>query len=261
VTTPLDIIKLAFKQAGIIGVGQTPLAEDTNDAFTLLNFMLAEWNKQRWLVYHLVDVAYTSNGSISYTVGIGQQFNVTRTDRLEAAFFRQTIPSVPNQIDYPLQIIEARETYNNIALKSLTSFPSYIFYDSAYPVGYVYPWPVPQANLYEVHITVKETLGQFTTLNQQILLPNEYFTALFYNLAVRLRPMYQLPPDPTTVALAKATLAVIRGANAQIPRLVLPNEINRGGIYNVYSDTFFSVAASLLCTYSIFHVLLGGILT
>jgi hypothetical protein len=228
-----------MKQAGILGVGQTPLAEDTNDAFTLVNMMLAQWNKQRWLVYHLVSIGYTSDGSQSYTVGIGQQFNVTRPDRLEAAFFRQTIPSVPNQIDYPLQIIEARETYNNIALKTLTSFPSYIFYDSAYPVGYVYPWPIPQANLYEVFITVKETLTQFATLTQQVLLPDEYYAALLYNLAVRLRSAYQLPPDPVTVGLAKSALAIIRGANAQIPRLVLPNEINRGGVYNVYSDTFF----------------------
>ncbi len=118
-------------------------------------------------------------------------------------------------------------------------FPSYIFYDSAYPVGYVYPWPIPQANLYEVHITVKETLTQFATLNQEILLPNEYYAALLYNLAVRLRSAYQLPPDPVTIGLAKAALAIIRGANTQIPRLVLPNEINRGGVYNVYSDTFF----------------------
>lgn len=237
--TPLNIITLSMKQAGILGVGQTPLAEDSNDAFTLMNFMLAQWSKKRWLVYHLVNSSFTSTGALFYTVGLGEQFNIKRPDRLEAAFFRQTIPSVPNQIDYPLQIIEARETYNNIALKNLTSFPSYIFYDSAFPVGFVYPWPLPQSNLYEIFITVKETLNQFTTLNQEILLPDEYYAALLYNLTVRLRAGYQLPPDPVMIGLAKDALAVIRGANTQIPRLVLPNEINRGGIYNVYSDTFF----------------------
>lgn len=238
-TTPLDIITLALKQAGVLGVGQTASAEDSNDSFTLLNFMLAQWSKKRWLVYHLVDVAFISTGAQSYTVGLGQQFNVKRPDRLEAAFFRQTIPSTPNQIDYPLEIIEARETYNDIALKTLTSFPSYIFYDSAFPIGFVYPWPLPQANLYEVHITVKETLAQFTTLDQDIVLPDEYFAAILYNLSVRLRPAYQMQPDPSITALAKDALAVIRGSNTQIPRLQLPRDLNRGGIYNVYSDTFF----------------------
>lgn len=238
-TTALDIITLALKISGVIGVGQTPLAEDANDAFTTLNMMLSQWQNKRWLIWHLIDVSFTSTGAQSYTVGTGQQFNCKRPDRLEAAFFRQLIPSTPNQIDYPLEIISARETYNDIALKTLTSFPSYIFYDSAYPIGFVYPWPLPQANLYSVHITIKEALNDFTSLNQVISLPEEYNAALLYNLAVRLRPAYQLPPEPTLLALAKDALAVIRGSNTQIPRLQLPRDLTRGGIYNVYSDVSF----------------------
>ena len=238
-TTPLDIINLAAKQAGILGVGQTLLAEDVNDAFTLLNFMLSQFQNQRWLIWHLIDVSYTSNGSQFYTVGPGQQFDCVRPDRIESAFFRQIIPSIPNQIDYPLEIISAREDYNKIALKTLTSFPSYVFYDSAFPIGFLYPWPLPQANLYAVHISIKETLANFVTLVQDIILPDEYMAALMYNLAVRLRSAYQLPPDPVTVGLAKSALAIIRGSNTQIPRLGLPRELNRGGIYNVYSDTTF----------------------
>lgn len=235
-TTPNDIIKLALKDSGVIGIGQTPSAEDTNDAFTRLNWMLAQWSKKRWLVYHLLDIAFTSTGALSYTVGVGQQFNVKRPDRLEGAYFRQLIQSQPNQIDYPLELIESRETYSQIALKQLVSFPNYIFYDSAYPVGFVYPWPLPQANIYEVHILVKETLTQFTSLSQSIILPDEYYAALFYNLCARLRPAYQMPPDQTVVALAKDALGVIRGSNTQIPRLVLPTDLVRPGIYNVYSD-------------------------
>lgn len=236
-TTPNDIINLALKISGVLGVGQTAQAEDSNDSLTMLNFMMAQWNRKRWLVYHLVDVAFTSTGAQSYTVGPGGNFNVAvRPDRLEAAFFRQIVPSQPNAIDYPLEIIEARETYNNIALKTLVSFPSYIFYDAAYPIGLVYPWPIPQATLYAVHLTLKEVLAQFTSLSQDIVLPDEYHAALMYNLAVRLRPAYQLPPDPSLVALAKDALNVIRNANTQIPRLTMPTDLIRPGIYNPYSD-------------------------
>lgn len=234
-TTPNTIINLALKNSGVLGVGQTPLFEDTNDAFTLLNFMISQWNRKRWLVYHLIDVFFQCNGSLSYTVGPGQQFNCPRPDRIESAFFRQVIPSIPNQIDYPLEIIEARETYNMIALKTLGSFPSYVFYDSAFPTGFLYPWPLP-SNLYEVHISVKETLAQFTTLAQTINLPPEYYAALLYNLACRLRTAYQLPVDNQLVALAKDSLNLIRGANAQIGRLTMPVDVCRPGIYNPYSD-------------------------
>jgi len=83
--------------------------------------MIAQWARKRWLMWHLIDVAKVSTGAQSYTVGVGGDFNTPRPDRLEAAFFRQIVPSQPNLIDYPLEIIEARETYNNIALKTLSS--------------------------------------------------------------------------------------------------------------------------------------------
>ncbi len=236
-TTPGDIIALALRDSGVLGQGQTASAEDTNDAFFRMNMMIGQWASKRWLIYHLVDVAKVSTGAQSYSVGPGGDFNVAyRPDRLEAAFFRQTVQSQPNQVDYPLELIEARETYNNIALKRLSSFPSYVFYDSDFPLGHVYPWPIPQANIYEVHLTLKEVLNQFTTLTQNINLPAEYIPLLHYNLCVRLRPAYQMPPDPSITALAKDALNVVRNSNTQIPRLQMPTDLVRPGIYNPYSD-------------------------
>lgn len=239
-TTPLDIISQALKKAGVLGVGQTPLAEDTNDAYSDLQDMLGQWQRKRWLVYHLVDYSVTGTGALYYTVGPSQDFNISpRPDRIESAFFRQLVQSQPNQIDYPLSIIEAREDYNLIALKHLQTFPQYLFYDSGFPVGKAYPWPLIQSNLYELHLTVKETLSQFTSLNQVIVLPLEYFAAFKFNLACRLRQAYQMPVDPMLIGLAKDSLNVIRNANLQIPRLQIPQDLIRPGIYNIYSDTFY----------------------
>lgn len=240
-TTPQDIIRAALKKAGVLGVGQIALAEDTNDAYSDLQDMLGQWQRKRWLIWHLVDYAFTSTGAVNYTVGPGGNFNINpRPDRIESAFFRQTVGNVvPNQVDYPLQIIEAREDYNLIRLKQLQSFPQYLFYDSAFPTGFAYPWPVVQANMYEIHLTVKETLAQFTALNQVIALPLEYFAALKFNLALRLRQAYQLPPDLALVDLAKDSLNVIRNANLQIPRLHVPSDLFRNGLYNVFSDEIY----------------------
>lgn len=236
-TTPLDIITAGLKKAGVLGVGQTPLAEDTNDAFDDLQDMLGQWQRKRWLIWHLVDYSFTSTGAQSYTVGPGGNFVISpRPDRIESAFFRQIVTSQPAQIDYPLEIIEAREDYNMISLKTLASFPQYLFYDSAFPTGIAYPWPLIPATNYELHLTVKETLAQFTSLAQTISLPLEYFAALKFNLALRIRQAYQLPPDAALIGLAKDALNVIRNANLQIPRLRIPTDLVRPGIYNVYSD-------------------------
>lgn len=235
-TTANDICLQALRKAGIVGVGQPALAEDINDAFTDLNDMLALWQRKRWMIWHLIDLALTSTGAQKYSVGPGGDFNIARPDRLEDAFFRQTIQSQPNQIDYPLIIIEARETYDQIALKQLTSFPSYIFYDSAFPLGYVYPWPVPQASIYEIHIVLKAVLASFTSLGATVNLPPEYIPALKWSLAEILRASYQLPPDIAVIAQAKNARNVIRNANTQIPKLTMPNDLIRPGIYNPYSD-------------------------
>lgn len=236
-TTPSDIILQSLKDAGTLGVGQSALAEDMNDAFRKLNWMIAQWARKRYLVYHLVQVGFTSTGAQSYTVGPGGNYNVAvRPDKLEAAFFRQLVQSQPNQIDYPLELLQSMEDYSRIALKQLQSFPSYIFYDSGWPLGTIYPWPVPQANLYSVFIIIKEQLAQFTSLAQTIDLPPEYMAALQFNLTIRLWPAYKQAPDATIVALAKDALNVLRGANTQIARLTMPDDLTRPGVYNPYSD-------------------------
>lgn len=241
VTTPADIIRLVLKDTGVLGIGQSASAEDTNDCFDTLNMMIGEWASKRWLLFHLLDLSITSTGVISYTVGPGGDIDtgsMQRPDRLEnGCFFRQLIQSSsPNQIDYPLELLESREDYSRIALKQLNTIPQFIFYDPGFPLGTVYPWPIPSANLYAIHILVKSQLSQFANLATTINLPSQYYGAIRYNLACRVRTMYQLPVDVQLVALATDSLSVLRNANAQVPRLRMPAGIAKGSKYNIYSD-------------------------
>lgn len=241
-TTPQDICTFSLKAAGVLGVGQSALAEDFTDAFSALNAMLAIWNRNRWLIWHLIDAPLMSTGAQSYTVGPGGDFDIPRPDRLEAAFFRQIVQSQPNNIDYTLQILQSREDYNLIALKSLVSWPTYIFYDAAFPLGKVYPWPIPQASLYELHLSLTETLTAFTSYNQVINLPPEYFEALWTNLCLRLAAIYPGCAISQPVAdLAKSSLEVLRVANTQIPLLRMPSGMpgGRGALYNIFSDQVY----------------------
>lgn len=232
-----NIVSLALLDAGVIGVGQTPNAEDSANALTRMNWMIDQWARQRWLVYALQDSSVTSTGATSYTVGPGGDINIaSRPDRLETAFLRQLTPGPPNQIDYPLEILQSWEDYVNIALKSLQSFPEFIFYDSAYPTARIFPWPVPQPTIYAVHILTKVVLSELTSLASNIVFPPEYYAALHTNLAVVLRDAYDLPPKPVLVARAKVALNTMRKANTQIGRLGMPPGLLRDGIYDFFSD-------------------------
>jgi hypothetical protein len=231
-----DICNLALKNSGVLGTGQTAGPDMTNNAFMSLNAMIGQWAAKRWLIYHLVNVTKVSTGATSYTVGPAADFALAiRPTAIEAAFVSQNY-GTPQQIDTPLTILESREDYNRIAMKALVSFPYYLYYDQAFPAGTMYPWPAPNATLYALTITVKMPLSAFTSLNQDINLPAEYQEALIYNLAVRMRVLYQLEPDGALVALAKTALNTVRTANAQIPMLQIPDGMSKGGRYNVYSD-------------------------
>lgn len=236
-TLASDLINLALTDSGVLGVGQTPQAQDTSDTLRRLNMMLGQWSQRRWLVYHLVDTAKVCTGAQSYTVGAGGDFNITRPAQIHAAYLRQIAPSTPTPVDFWLEQIMSREDYSRLALKGLVASPStHFFYDSDFPNGVIYPWPIPSSS-YELHIVTKAVLQQFAAVGDSVTLPVEYEEAIYFNLMVRLRAAYRLPADKVQVGLAKAALNTIRRANFQIGNLGMPATLQKGGpAYNILSD-------------------------
>lgn len=239
--TVQDMLTLCLQDAGIIGMGQQAVPEDSTNALARLNWMLAGWRRQRWLVFNLRNYSVTSTGAQIYTVGPGGNIDTggtQRPDKIEFAFFRQLVPGGPSQTDYTLEILTSWEDYNRIGLKNLGTFPTTAFYSNDFPLGHFYAWPIPQATLYALFITVKEQLAGNLNFTDDLLLPEEYFNAIHWNLTVILRSAYDLPPKPVDVAFAKNALNIIRGSNSQIARLRMPGELLRPGIYNPYSDNY-----------------------
>src|SRR5271166_2404646 len=116
-----DIVRDCFKKAGILGTGQTLDADDLNSGFIDLNDMLAQWQRKRWLIWHLVDKFVVSTGQKSYTIGSGQNFDVMRPDRLEHAYVVQLVQSPGLPVSFPLRLLQSHEDYADVALKDLGS--------------------------------------------------------------------------------------------------------------------------------------------
>lgn len=221
----------------MLGVGQTASAEDMTDSLRLLNMMMAQWQRRRYMVYQLVNASKVATGQVSYTVGPGADFDIARPSKLESAFFRQQIYN-PLPVDYPLSILRAREDYNRIGLKTLQSFPQYAFYDAGSPWANLYIWPIP-TNQYEIFITVMQQLQRFESVNDVIALPPEYEAALMWNLVLELYPFYGLPASDVTRGKAEASMRIIEEANAQIPKLIMPIAVQgKAGSYNIYGDYY-----------------------
>jgi hypothetical protein len=187
------------------------------------------------MVYHLVDTDLPMTGARSYTIGIGGQFNVRRPDKIEAARIIQNNPPVPNDVGWPLKLVLSRVNYNNIRMQNLGSFPQYLFYDSDYPLGNLFFWPLP-SNIYTGRVTTKAALQNFATLNDVLNMPPEWERCLGLNLAVELQMTHKLPQDPILAKLAMGATNVIKVANFQLPTLELPPELVRNAPYNVFTD-------------------------
>lgn len=162
--TARDICTLALKECGVVGVGQTPLAEDINDAFTLLGRMVAIWQRKRYMIPALMDISALGNGERSVKIGPGQYFNHPRPDSIQAGYVVQ-VNTAGLKVSIPLIPIKAYEDYAKIAVKDLNSLPNWFFYDAAEPYGNIYAWPIPN-NTYELHYIVKTYLGFNTGLKE-----------------------------------------------------------------------------------------------
>jgi len=280
IMNPGDLIRLAMLQSGAVDVSKTIYAEEMYAHLSMLDGLMAQWQRRRWLVWSLQDTACISGGQQSYTIGAGGNFNVARPDKIEAAYARlltstsqqsitgttvaggvimlppgSNLPTDPTGLppgtywsnggvlmvtpgaaatsstlftDFPLAIIPSREDYSNIILKTLTTFPSAVYYDPAWPTGNLFFWPVPQASQWELHVVTKTTLPDALDLTTDLAVPPEYRQALVYTLAVMLRPYYGAPPDPTLQSQAAGARAALRMANMQMPEAHMPAGLRSG---------------------------------
>jgi hypothetical protein len=236
-----DLITNMLQDAGIIGFDEAPEPVQLTRAFRQTNWLLAQWARKRWLAYRIVDYAVVSTGANFYNVGNNQAIDINpRPDRLEYAFLRFLNMSPPAGlfVDIPLDIIQSHEDYSRITVKDIGTLPWRIFYDPAWPVGILRPWPIPQASIYEIHVGFKVTLPRFTGLQQPINFPPEYEAALNWCGARRLRASYQLPGDPTIDSIARDALNTIRLANSAMSTMVTPSFLrNRNRAYDYRGDS------------------------
>jgi hypothetical protein len=239
-----QLLQNALEDGGIVGLDEAIEQAYMTKALRHANWLLAQWARKRWLVYSESEYAFIATGANFYNVGLGQIVNINpRPDRLEYAYMRFLNSSEPVQfpVDIPLDIIPSKEDYSRITVKTIGTLPWRVFYDPQWPIGQLYPWPVPQQSQYELHFGFKTVLPRFASLTQKINFPPEYETALSWALAERLRAAFQLPPDPTITKLAREGLSVLRLANQAVSTLVMPSFLrsrNRGYDYRGDSDSY-----------------------
>lgn len=227
--TAQKLINIAVGKLGAATPNTDVGTAESADALVVLNSMLDSWRIERLYVYQVVQNPYTwPANTLSRTIGPSGNFNVGRPDRIEDGFYTY------NSIDYELEVIEDRERWDAIPNKAVTStLPEYLFYDSGFPLGTLYLYPLLTSSL-TVKLNTWQTLQAFNALADNLMLPPGYQRAIENNLAMELLPYYPNAMAAQLVSpIAKESKAAIKRLNAPVSILRMDPALVGGGRSNI----------------------------
>lgn len=238
--TAIELIKQSLRYLTVIAAGETPTAEEANDALTALNQMLDRWSNEKMMVYHITNSLYDVVPGVGvYTLGptgsgAAWDCGARRPVMMQkwAAFVRQYItPNLSN--DYKLDYIP-NDRYQNIFLKQMTSnFPSTFAVEYGWPIMTIKLWPIPSLAL-KFSLS---TFDQFTRFNltDSFEFPPGYESAMAYNLAVDISPEYGKDPSPVVLKRASETKAALQQTNSDMIIMETDSALVNHGTFNIFA--------------------------
>jgi hypothetical protein len=180
-TTVNDTITRAMKALGTLGRTEVPSAQEFTDGLYAYNQLLASWTNEQLMTYATLERSFPLQvGVQSYTIGTGGVINADRPTDITQAFVRDS-----SNNDFPMRIVP-RSIWDTIGAKGVTSqIPDTLFYDSTFPLGVVYVFPVPLLS-YTVYYDTPLNQSTASTGTQTISMPPGYERAFVSNLAIEL---------------------------------------------------------------------------
>lgn len=225
-----DLIRLAAKQLGVLGIGQTLSGEDVQDCFSMLNMMLNQFSEETLTVYQTADLNFQATGAQTYSVGSGGDIQI--------AYPPVSILGAEvslNGVVKPLRVVQSKTDFRRVTLPSLVSFPQMVFLDTGYPLATLYVWPIP-TTAYRIQLQVLQPFTEFQYLTDQVNLRPSYKSLLMFNLACWIAPIFGVEPSRTIISQALNAKRVVARANAQVGLAQVDDTLLGRGRYNIYSD-------------------------
>jgi hypothetical protein len=206
-TTALDIINASLRLLQVKNDDVVLTASEANDALEALNMMIDGWSNESLMLSHITKESFTlTPNQVSYSLGLGGDFNTDRPVSVEAATI--TI----NGADFPVQQM-AFDDWSAIRLKSLaTGYTEYFYVDETFPLSTVYLYPISTIASTLTLYSRKPFVG-FANLTDQITLPPGYTRAMKYQLACEIASEYQTTAGQDVQTLAMTARAGLKRVN------------------------------------------------
>lgn len=181
--TAADIVLAARSLLGI-QASEEPLADDELQlGIQWLNVMTKGWQAdgiRTWTLTH--GTLALVQGQNSYTFGTGGDVTTLPYDMYSVRIFRQSI-------DLPMWQM-SEEEYFSLPNKDQQGYPTQYYYDRQRDTGVLYVWQSPDATGGTLRFTYRRVIDDIVDANNSLDLPQEWYKALIYGLAVELIPQY-----------------------------------------------------------------------
>ena len=197
-----NVLTISAISSGAVAVNQTLSGVGITPGTTITQMLTGAGGNVNEVGTYLLNIA---QNVASTTINLYYQ----RPLSIDSAFVRintnsNGVPIVNGGLDYPVAILNL-EDYEMIGLKTLNGpWPKALYYQPTETLGNIFVWPNPAQG--EMHIFANTNFGRFTTMYDNVNLPQGYSMALRWCLAERLMPMYG-KASQTQIAMINAYAA------------------------------------------------------
>lgn len=198
-----QFIEAALRTLGVLALDQTLEATEYTNAVVKLNALIGEFRSKGLQIWERTTYTMTLvDGTSSYTIGSGQTLNT--------AYPLHILQAVRSDSTQGTRIpIDLISDYNfNLLPTNSSGVPIQLTYQPRVNVGTIKVWPTPDsyaASNVSITLTYLRPLEYFSASTDTADFPEEWVSAIIYNLAVRMAPEYGVPLEDRQLLIKEAT--------------------------------------------------------
>lgn len=228
--TGQSLVNRALRLLGVIGAGEDPTSDESDDALEGINAMLDAWRNERLMCYALREESLTLvAGDADYTIGPAGNLNTVRPVSIEAAW---TVDA--NGMTHDMRMISDQD-YARISVKTTQAdFPELALFRGSVDTATLMVYPVPNGKVTAAKILTRVPLTALTLVGT-VTLPPGWEKAIAANGALEIAAEFERTPSDEVVKMARESLAGIKTINNKRPlraRLGLPVARSSFNVYN-----------------------------
>lgn len=197
-----QFIEAALRTLGVLALDQTPTTTEYTNALIKLNALVGEFRTKGLMVWDRTSYSMAlTSGTSSYNIGSGQTLNTPYPIHLLQAV--RVDSTAATRI--PMEIT-ADSNFNRLPT-STTGVPIQLTYQPKMNLGVIKVWPTPDSYA-QTYVTISLTylrpLEYFSSSTDTADFPEEWVSAIIYNLAVRMAPEYGVPLNDRSLLIKEA---------------------------------------------------------